>query len=164
MEKILDKIGSYNLFNFLLPGVVFVVALKLLTGIDLIQEDLAVGAFFYYFIGLVISRIGSLLIEPFAKWIGFVKFEAYADYLDANKEDSKVETFVEASNSYRTLAAGFGFLLIILLILKIKEASSLASSKVAALTVFALFVLFIFSYRKQTKFISKRIRKITNGK
>lgn len=58
MKEILEKVSSYNLFNYLLPGTVFVFVLSKISGYNFIQKDLLIGAFLYYFIGLVISRIG----------------------------------------------------------------------------------------------------------
>ncbi|EKD88152.1 MAG: hypothetical protein ACD_35C00035G0002 [uncultured bacterium] len=55
MKDLVEKISSYNLFNNLFPGVVFVTILGKFTTYDFIQKDLIIGLFFYYFIGLVIS-------------------------------------------------------------------------------------------------------------
>jgi hypothetical protein len=64
MKEILDKLSSYNLFNYLLPGIIFVVLASEITRYSFIHDDIVIGAFLYYFIGLVISRFGSLAIEP----------------------------------------------------------------------------------------------------
>lgn len=67
MKDLLDKISSYNLFNYLFPGILFAVISKEFTSYSLLQDNLIVGAFIYYFIGLVVSRFGSLVIEPASK-------------------------------------------------------------------------------------------------
>ena len=67
MKELLDKLSSYNLFNYLFPGILFVTIAKETTSLDLLQENIITGVFLYYFIGLVISRVGSLLIEPLLK-------------------------------------------------------------------------------------------------
>ena len=72
MKEILDKLSSYNLFNYLLPGVIFVVIANKVTHYDFIQDDIVIGAFLYYFIGMVISRFGSLAIEPILKYLSFL--------------------------------------------------------------------------------------------
>src|SRR3989344_7954495 len=102
MKDILDKITSYNLFNYLLPGVLFVAILDKFTSYSLTQENLLIGAFVYYFIGLVISRFGSLIVEPFLKSVSFLKFADYVDFVSASKIDSKIEDFSEVNNMYRT--------------------------------------------------------------
>ena len=63
MKEIIDKLSSYNIFNYLLPGVLFVAIAKNFTEYNLILDNDFIGAFFYYFIGMVISRFGSLIIE-----------------------------------------------------------------------------------------------------
>jgi hypothetical protein len=67
MKDLLDKLSSYNLFNYLLPGVLFACLSEPIVGYNLIQTDIVVGVFFYYFLGMTISRIGSLAVEPIAK-------------------------------------------------------------------------------------------------
>jgi len=61
MTELLQKLSTYNIFNYLFPGVVFVILLKHVTNIYLIMNDLVLGMFLYYFFGLVLSRIGSAL-------------------------------------------------------------------------------------------------------
>jgi len=60
--------------------VLFVVITEVITSYSFLQEDIIIGLFVYYFIGLIISRIGSLIIEPFLKWISFIKFISYKDF------------------------------------------------------------------------------------
>ncbi len=64
MKELLDRLSSYNLFNYLLPGVVFAIVAKSVTSYNFLQDDIFVGAFTYYFIGLVVSRVGSTILEP----------------------------------------------------------------------------------------------------
>ena len=68
MKELLDKISSYNLFNYLLPGILFVCISKQFTDYDFIQDNDFIGAFLYYFIGMVISRFGSLCLSPLIDW------------------------------------------------------------------------------------------------
>lgn len=160
MAELLEKISSYNIYNHLLPGVVFVVFTEALTCFHLIQEDLIIGVFLYYFIGLIISRLGSLFIEPFLKYLKFVQFSPYADYISAAIEDKDLSVLSETNNMYRTLCSLF----ISLFLLKIFELLSreypVLRDWAAELMVIGLLALFCFSYRKQTKFITKRIRRL----
>ena len=84
MKDLLDKISSYNIFNFLLPGVVFAVFVSKTTSFKLMQEDVLSGAFVYYFVGAVISRIGSLVVEPGLKATKLVTFASYRDLKSMN--------------------------------------------------------------------------------
>jgi hypothetical protein len=157
LKEILDKLTSYNIFNYLLPGIVFVVLAGKLTHYSLVQPDIVLGAFLYYFIGLVISRIGSLVIEPTLKKLSFVKFAAYKDFVTTAKNDPKLEILSESNNSYRTLSAMF----LLLIALKIYEKGSGYLPRLAAwnaeIVVVLLLFMFLFAYRKQTRYITQRI-------
>ena len=107
MNELLGKITSYNLFNYLLPGVLFVVILDKFTSFSFIQENIVIGAFVYYFAGLIISRFGSLILEPVLKKLSFIRFAEHQDFVSSSKQDPKVETLLEASNMYRTFTAMF---------------------------------------------------------
>jgi hypothetical protein len=157
LKEILDKLSSYNIFNYLLPGIVFVVLAGKLTHYSLVQPDIVLGAFLYYFIGLVISRIGSLVIEPILKKISFVKFAEYKDFVATSKNDPRLEVLSESNNSYRTLSAMF----LVLIGLKVYEKGSGYFPRVSrwnaeTIVIFLLF-MFLFAYRKQTAYITKRV-------
>jgi hypothetical protein len=89
MADLIDKISSYNLFNYLLPGVLFSVIASKLTHYTFLGYEIVVAAFLYYFIGLVVSRFGSLVIEPFFEFTGFVKFADYRTFIAASKQDPR---------------------------------------------------------------------------
>lgn len=157
MKDLIDKLSSYNLFNYLFPGVIFALISEKITSYSFQQTDIIVGFFIYYFIGLVISRFGSLLLEPALKKVKFINFADYADYLSASKIDHKIELFSEINNMYRTIISLF----ILLMILKIYEIiekfyPELKNYNTIGLTVF-LSIFFLLSYRKQTDYINKRI-------
>ena len=158
MKDILDKLSSYNIFNYLLPGTLFIGLGDTLTSYSLIQDNILIALFLYYFIGSIISRIGSLTLEPLLKWIRFVKFAPYEDYVKASKLDPKVEVFSEQNNMYRSLC----MLSIALMLLKIYDlvwnSGSSDNAPIIFIILVGLLVLFLLSYRKQTKYVVKRIR------
>lgn len=158
MSEILDKLSSYNIFNYLLPGILFVVILDKLTSYSLIQDNLVIGAFVYYFIGLVLSRFGSLIIEPTLKKISFLKFADYKDFVIASKNDQKIDIFSETNNMYRTFCSMF----ILLLLIKLYQFINFKFVQISELSpyilIFLLLIMFLASYRKQTVYITKRIK------
>jgi len=164
MKEIIDKISSYNIFNYLFPGVLFVVLLKEITNYDLIQENNLIGAFLYYFIGLSISRIGSLIIGFYLQKNSKFKFAKYSDYIKASEKDNKVELFSEVNNMYRTIIS----LLFLLLLAKVysiaDEFFEISVSFSSIFIIILLIILFIFSYKKQTGFIVKRVKNKTKNK
>lgn len=158
MKDLLDKISSYNLFNYLFPGILFAVISKEFTSYSLLQDNLIVGAFIYYFIGLVVSRFGSLVIEPLLKRISFLKFANYKEFISASKKDDKLELLSEINNMYRALFSMFILLPLLKLYELIEFIFPILKYWNTYILVVLLLVLFLLSYRKQTNYITKRIK------
>lgn len=157
MEEFIKKISSYNIFNYLLPGTLFAYIFSAGSNLNLVQDDLLFGIFLYYFIGLTISRVGSLIIEPLLKGVKFLKFSEYKDFVIASRNDTQLDVLSEGNNMYRTFISLFSILgvlkfyaYLISLLPWLKDMSS-------TIIFFLLFILFLFSYRKQTEFIRKRV-------
>lgn len=157
MKELLDKLSSYNIFNYLLPGVLFAVLLDKFTTYSLIQDNVIIGAFVYYFIGLVVSRFGSLVIEPILKKTSFVKFAPYAHFVAASKSDSTLEILSEVNNMYRTLASMLVLLLLCSVYNSVEAALPFLKPWDRYTFTILLLIMFLVSYRKQTGYVSKRI-------
>ncbi|MDK2772129.1 MAG: hypothetical protein KYX68_07905 [Flavobacterium sp.] len=166
MKEIIDKISSYNLFNYLFPGIIFVIILREITKYDLVQENNFLGAFLYYFIGLVISRFGSLVIGAIlqSKKLNFIKFADYKDFIFASDKDQKIELFSEINNMYRTLISLFCLLLLSKLYQTISDWLNISENLSYILLIIVLIAIFVFSYRKQTGFVVKRVTSRTENK
>jgi len=160
MEKLLNKLSSYNLFNYLLPGIIFSILLEKITDYSIIYKDIMIEAFLAYFIGLIISRVSSLIIEPLLKKIKFVKFAEYKDFVLATESDKKIELLSESNNMYRVFISLFFILLIIVLYERFLE--SIFVGYTSYILIVGLLILFLFSYRKQTSYITKRIEIFKN--
>ncbi|HEX6805521.1 MAG TPA: hypothetical protein VF133_17715 [Terriglobales bacterium] len=158
MSELLNKLSSYNVFNYLLPGIVFAILASEIVHYPMVQHDIVVGAFLYYFIGLVISRFGSLVIEPLLKWSRFVQFADYADFVTASKKDDQIGVLSEANNTYRTFCSLFVVLLTLKVYVRIESRfASLRNWDAMSLAVLLL-LLFLLSYRKQTAYVAKRVQ------
>jgi hypothetical protein len=155
MDKLLEKLTSYNLFNYLLPGIIFSVLLEKTTSYSIIHKDIIIEAFLAYFLGLVISRISSIVIEPLLKKIKFVKFAEYKDYVLASESDKKIELLSESNNMYRVFISLFFILTTIVLYEKFLQ--NILVGYTSYIVIIGLLILFLFSYRKQTSYITKRI-------
>ena len=161
MSELINKISSYNLFNYLLPGVLFAVMGGEIVGysvLPMLKDNIVAGAFLCYFIGLVVSRFGSLVIEPLLKRLAFVKFSTYADFVGASKKDDQLAVLSEVNNTYRTLCSLFGLLLLIRPYMFLQERFPIVKEWNATALMALLFFMFLFSYRKQTTYISKRVK------
>jgi len=158
IKELLEKIGSYNIFNYLLPGIIFSYIASELTRFYFLQNDLIAGAFVYYFIGLVISRLGSIIFQPILEFIFRIKYAEYKDFVVAAKTDPKIEILSEANNMYRTFFSLFSTLIFIILYEKLENYfPSLQTHAPLALIIF-LVLIFGFSYKKQTQYITNRIK------
>lgn len=157
VKIISDKLSSYNIFNFLFPGVLFVFFTKEVTGYNLIQENPLLGVFLYYFLGMVISRVGSVLIEPILKKINFLKNKDYSSFVKASKLDTKLDLLSEVNNTYRTMLSMLILTCLEYVYLWIKIEFSISHEITLIIATTSISLLFLFSYRKQTNFITKRI-------
>ncbi|MCP5534780.1 MAG: hypothetical protein H7A51_00925 [Akkermansiaceae bacterium] len=159
MEELLKKITSYNILNNLLPGVVLVAAFPDSEISKFCTSNSFFGAIICYVTGVVVSRIGSLLLEPALKKIA--KHEPYADFIAASTKDPKIAELSETNNTFRTLAStGICYMAIVGMSAADSNWSLLSTYPVTTKIVCAALLsgLFVFSYRKQTDYICKRVR------
>ncbi len=158
MSEIINKLSSYNIFNYLFTGIVFIILSKILLDMDIYiklnerESNVVIDIFWAYFVGLTISRIGSLIIEPLFKKI--IKTKSYSKFIKVEKIDSKLSLLSEQNNIYRTLIALF-FTLLVLYFIKFK-----LQYNGTLLIIISLFLIYSVSYLKQTKYIVKRIETI----
>lgn len=164
MKEIISKISSYDLFNNLFPGILFVVLLESTTNYNLPHDNIVESAFLYYFVGLMISRVGSLLVDPSLRKLKFVKFKPYPKYLAAEEKDELVKIYNLTNNMLRTLIALFLVLLIPISLTWMNLTIDFSMGYIKVVFVFILLLILLLSYRKQTKFIFKRVEYIENKK
>lgn len=164
MDKLLEKISSYNLLNNLIPGSVFCFLLHSVCTIDILSDSIVENLFIYYFIGMVLSRVGSIIIEPITQKMKLATYANYNDYIAASKIDPKIDILLETNNLYRTIAAA-GFLIIFVKIYTVAEQHLYVLSFVTPyiIAVFLL-VIFLLSFRKQTRYIKKRVNNAIQNK
>ena len=106
---------------------------------------------------MTISRFGSVIIEPLFKKIKFLKFRDYKDFVKASKKDSKIDLLSEVNNTYRTLNAMTLSLLLLKLYNFMDTKFQFGNSISLIILTIIITILYVFSYRKQTNYISKRI-------
>lgn len=161
MENLLDRLSSYNILNYLIPGVLFLVLVDAFDIAPIEEKNILLMLFGGYFAGMVLSRVGSVILEPWFKKWKIVKYVQYKDYLDAEARDSKISTLLSESNMYRTFVAMFLFLLILFGICMIPNVKGwLRTPWAIGVMIFLMLILFVFSYRKQSSSIRKRVEHI----
>lgn len=168
MDTFFSKLSSYNLLNYLLPGVLFCFFARKFWGFELLQDasDLE-KLFIWYFFGLLISRLGSLYVEKFLIKINFIEYAGYSDYLQACRIDNSINDLSEVNNTYRTMLS-LGLIILggslVNLIYHLDMQAKLCSQGVLLLEKgkfcmlgFALVYIFCKAYKKQTDYIRKRV-------
>lgn len=154
MDGLWEKISSYNIFNNLFPGALFVYFLERATHVVLSTDDIIKNVVLYYFVGLVIGRVGSIMFEPVLKFLRVVRFIPYDEYISACRLDSKIETLQEVANMYRTL-----FSMSLVLFLSLYLVAFLTGNTYGVSKCISLFfvIIFVISYAKQIGFITRRV-------
>lgn len=158
MENIINKISSYNLLNNMLPGSMFCYAMDNLLGIDILKDDIILNLFLFYFTGMIVSRVGSVIIEPLLTKCKFIKREPYDKYLSASSKDHKIEVLLETNNIYRSILGMCATLFICKMYILASEKFLWLNSNLSIIVIVIIFTLFIFAYKKQTKYITDRIK------
>lgn len=161
MKDLLDKLSSYNLFNYLLPGTLFAVAAEHISEVSFTHENIIINFFIFYFIGLVISRLGSLVVEPVLTRTKFLKSAPYKDFIRACDHDSKIEVLSEQNNMYRTLCTLFVVLPAFNGFDVVATHVGLTPTTTLLFAFGILAALFAVAYRKETSFIKKRVEALT---
>jgi hypothetical protein len=157
IESLAEKVSAYNIFNYLFPGAVFLVGLGFLSPQPLPQCNAVVCLLVAYFAGMTLSRVGSLVIEPFLRKIRFVRYCDYGDFVKAERADPKVATLSQENNTFRTLIAVFFGLLAAEVGIAISQKYPEAQCVLEWAWPIAFLCVFLFAYRKQTAYIVKRV-------
>lgn len=161
MNDLLAKISSYNIFNYLFPGALFVVVAERMGIVVLPQQlDIITRLLIYYSAGLGISRVGSLILEPILLFTRFVTYSDYSDYVTACDADPKIVTLVEASNTFRTIAAGSLCLLIAWPLSSMAQKGVIGPTTGTILALALVLVVFLASFKKQVGYLKKRVSRL----
>lgn len=111
MDSLLKVLSTYELFVNLFPGVIFI-GLAPESFQRMIEKDNAIIFLcISYFIGVIINRISSLVLEwLLVSKIKVVKYAPYRDYLNAeaierSRNEHKLDELTRINNLYRALAS-----------------------------------------------------------
>lgn len=157
MTEFLNRLTSYNLFNYLFPGAVFVFMLRGFDVYEFSSDNIIVEFFIYYFAGMTVSRFGSVLIEPAFQWLRIVRYAPYNEYLKAVDSDPKIALLLEENNAYRTIVAVFVCALLVAVAVAIADYLDIPNEIVAMVFASIVTLLYVIAYRKQTTYIRKRV-------
>lgn len=175
-KSMLEKISSYNIFNNFFPGIIFCYMVKIFTNYELDMGNLWENLVVYYFWGLIIGRIGSLIIENLLLKIriknkknktreNYIERAPYNEYIKASEKYSFIKILNETNNMYRAMISVFACVLIIKIyeILSIYLVDLFGQIEILLEIILLItgMILFIMSYKKQTDYIRKRVKDYT---
>lgn len=163
MKSLIEKIDSYQIITNLLPGAFLILLLKYLSIFDYNNLNKVEIIAICYFGGLIVGRIGSLVIEPILKKVCFIKYSEYNDFVKASKEDSKLDILVQTSNFNRSILTCVAITPLIKVAQAIEERWKVIQPGSKWVSIFLLIVLFLFAYRKQIKFIKDRVETVNSN-
>jgi hypothetical protein len=126
-----------------------------------VQPDVITALAFYYFLGMILSRIGALIVAPIAKMLRLVTFKPFNEYLAAYERDELIPQLVEAGNMYRTMIAVALSLVGLLLYDNACEALTPRPETHAMALLVGMAALFAAAYARNVEFITRRIEHAT---
>ena len=172
VKSISEKITSYNIFNNLFPGIIFCSVLTKTTRFSFTTGNILEQLFIWYFIGMIISRVGSIFVESSLKRLSFKKkpyliFADYNLYIAASEANPFIATLSETNNTYRTTIAllislGVVYLYELFIFDWIAEKCSIGNKLAVIIVGVFLIVLFVKSYKKQTDYVKQQVEKFAN--
>lgn len=178
LKSVIEKVSSYNLFNYFFPGILFCFIVSCTTRFSLMESQWEY-LFIYYFVGMLISRIGSLVVERCLMTLkvknkktkekeSYLKLAPYEKYLEAMEKDSQIAVLNETNNVYRTMIAVFVVALFVklydwLLYDFIRNCWNGGINILIILIGLGIILIFVKSYKKQTDYIRNRVTKCTKS-
>ena len=157
ISTFLGRISNYNLLNNLIPGAILCVVVKYLVDYDFIVDNILEQVIIFYFAGVINGRVGSIVVEWFLKKACIVKFKNHDTYITAEEKDQKISSLSEINNMYRSLISVSLIALLLKLYKTVFENNCEFGPVTDWLLLGAFLILFILSYRKQTRYIVGRI-------
>lgn len=159
INTLLEKISSYNLLTNIIPGAVLCAVLRYLVGYDLIVENnWLIIAVTFYIVGVINNRFGSVVIEPFLKWVRFIKRCSYEEFIEVEKTDHKLTTLSTENNVFRSYLAVFFLSMLAVLYRDVLSKWCFLADNIDIILIVLSVALFAFAYRKQTRIITQRVK------
>ena len=156
-KLIIEKLSQYNFLTNILPGTVLCILLHYLVGYKLMLENSYLSGILFYFVGMINGRFSSLVVEPLLKKTKVIVFAPYKNFVLAEKEDAKITQLSQENNTYRSYVS----VMIVTLAAYVYKYTLAEYSFFQQNGIFILFallvLLFIFSYRKQTEYVKRRV-------
>lgn len=143
------------MFNNLVPGAISALFFDgfVLTE-SLFDMNIVIVLVVCYVLGVIGSRIGSVVLEPLAKRVGLIRRGEYSRFVQAKKIDGQIDVLVTISSMYRSLAGSAVLSTAAFLYSLVPTRWRFCTLVFAAI---GTFILLIASWCKQELYVVKRI-------
>ena len=158
IEKISEKIDKYNLFTNIIPGFLLLIFNMYYFEIGRlgVMEELIIS----YFVGLTLSRIGSIFVAEILFKLTAEKGESYKEYINACEKDKKIDTLLQTRNTYRTICAMLLVAFLEIITSKVLKLISIPNDIMILIIISLLIIIYAISFCKNNKYIAERVRNI----
>ena len=141
VSSLFNKLSAYQFVALMLPGASLLGTMKFLFAIDIkVDENIWWFLLASYVIGIIISRIGSIVIEEMLKKFEIIENYSVTAYRIKRKEDDFVETLLCFANLYRS----FCVLPIMLFLITVIQGYSFCNYWMVYLSEILFFAVCIF--------------------
>lgn len=165
IKFLVERLDRYNFITNMLPGAILCMVLEHFVGYKLLPSDeWILSVIVIYFVGIVNSRFGSLVVEPVLRFRDFIKFAPYKDYVKAEKLDHKIAILNADNNAFRSYASVFLLSLLAHIFKTVSCYCPFFKENESLMLIFSLLVLFVLAYRKQTEYIRQRVETSVNNR
>lgn len=159
-ETIIGKISRYEIITNLIPGALLLFILSRI-GFDILFRNVFLNIVSSYYIGLINNRFSSLCVEGLMRKIKWLEWRDYDKYNKAKTERPFLATLQETANLFRAFTAVFVLALLAVAYHSIQSVWPYAQKYGYIVILSLLFLLFIFSYRKQVNdYVVKNIDEV----
>lgn len=164
MDKIIDKISSYHIFNYIIPGYIFILICDKYFNIKICDSNAVNNIISAYIVGLIIGRISSIFIENRLYHIFKIKNESYENYIKAEEKNDKLKVILQDRNMYRNLFTTFLLLLLIKILIFFNLFSIFNHDIGIVIILVVIVIIFAISFKKQSIYAISRIKAVNKQK
>ena len=154
MDEMIKKLSAYDLINILIPGWALAFTLKPCGYADITDDNLVSMIVISFILGVIASRVGSLVIEPIAIKFKLVRHD-YEHYARAQAADDKLGTLTSVSNMYRMLAGAVVVLAVLALCASVLDEHR---NCIYVCLGMASFLLFSAGWVKRERYVAHRVQ------
>lgn len=160
MNDFIFLLSNLRVVSSIVPGAILCIYINDFLKINILRHETIVNIFIFYAVGVIIGRIGSIVIEPLFESFGIIDKENYPNFIDAEIKNPKVSTIDEISRFYRSMATLMMLIIVGILFEYPMNLYPLTYVLGGHIVSVLILILMIKSYSKQSEYTANRIKKV----